>query len=112
MAGSGTRTFYPMYEKEANGHPFEMGMLWGKLSAQMDHNSILLQQIATGVERMPERLAHHLSDGLSPKPSWKDRIETVRVIVPASLIVLLLFTRLLAPDAFLDVIKLLPHIPR
>jgi hypothetical protein len=89
-----------------------MGMLWGELSTELKHQGSLLQAIAMGVERMPERLALRLSEGQKLNPSWSEKFHLVRVVVPALLIALLVAVRILAPDAFLDLIKLLPHVPR
>jgi len=111
MDGSGRGNF-SIPRNQANGSPFEMGVLWGQQQATMAHHTTLLEAIATGVERMPERLALHLSGQAKPNPSWKERFDLIRVVVPALLIASLIALRILAPDAFLDIIKLLPHIPR
>lgn len=76
----------------------------------MEHQHSLLQAILMGVERMPERLARHLSEQPKLGPSWNERFQVVRVVVPATLIASLLMTRILAPDAFVDVMRALAKI--
>lgn len=91
---------------------FEMGWMWGKMSAQMDALLPKLEAIETGVERMPERLALRLLEQQKQGRSWNEKFQIVRIVVPSMLITLLVSVRILAPDAFLDLIRLLPHVPR
>jgi hypothetical protein len=91
---------------------FELGTMWGTLSTQMEHQHSLLQAILTGVERMPERLALRLSEQPKPGVSWNERFQVVRVVVPATLIASLIMTRILAPDAFVDIMQVIVRIPR
>jgi hypothetical protein len=97
---------------ELGPSPFEMGRLWGELSTELKHQGALLQAIATGVERMPERLALRLLEGQRLNLSWSARFRLVRVVVPALLISLLVGVRIFAPDAYVDLIKLMPLIPK
>jgi hypothetical protein len=107
MGGWGTSNSSPNYGNHPHPSPFEMGILWGELSTELKHQGSLLQAIAMGVERMPERLALRLSEGQKLNPSWSERFQVVRVVVPATLIASLLMTRILAPDIFVDVMQAL-----
>jgi hypothetical protein len=112
MGGWETSNSSPNYGNHPHPSPFEMGILWGELSTELKHQGSLLQAIAMGVERMPERLALRLSEGQKLNPSWSEKFHLVRVVVPALLIALLVAVRIFAPDAFLDLMQVIVRLPR
>lgn len=94
-----------------NGSPFEMGLLWGNQQAEMARQTFLLEHIATGMDRLPDRLAQRLSGRNARTLWWKPFMDFLRVAVPASAVGALLITRLLAPEIFTEVVGLVKSVP-